>query len=232
MAVGWVSVPADSAPTRVDLFVNNLKLTSTYATPDSAMSGVNSVLRRGGQPEIAPENRRAARVHGWQAPPIPGPADDRRNSNEQIRTFSFGVRGLWPYVRRRTRVTVQVDGHPLPIQGHGMYLSPPARGKHTVPELREKLEQGYVFSQFGRVQLSKQLDKAWQQGVIDLYTRVRAALSDELGYDAWFVYGTLLGAVREGTYIGHDIDFDAAYVSRCRTGPEAAAELAGHRTPS
>jgi hypothetical protein len=225
MVVGWVSVPADSAPTRVDLFVNNLKLISTYATPDSAMSGVNSALRGGGQPEIAPGDRRDARVHRGQAPPIPGPADDRRNSNQQIRTFSFGVRGLWPYVRRRTRVTVKVDGHPLPIHGHGMYLSPPERGRHTVPELREKLAQGYVFSQFGRVQLSKQLDTAWQQGVMDLYTRVRSAVREELGYDVWFVYGTLLGAVREGTYIGHDIDFDAAYVSRFRTGPQAASEL-------
>jgi SAM-dependent methyltransferase len=226
LVVGWVSVPEDAAPTRVDLFVNNLRLTSTYATPDSAMSGVNSVLRRGGQPAIAPEGGSDARVHHWQAPPIPGPADDRRNSHEQIRTFSFGVRGLWPYVRRGTRITVQVDGQPLPIHGHGMYLSPPARGKHTVQDLRAKLEQGYVFSQFGRVQLSKQLDHAWQQGVIDLYARVRAALSEEVGYEAWFVYGTLLGAVREGTYIGHDIDFDAAYVSRFRTGSEAAAELA------
>ena len=223
--VGWVSVPADAAPTRVDLFVNNFRLTSTYATPDSAMSGINSVLRRGKQPGAGPEDRPASRVHHWQASPVAGPADDRRNSNQQIRTFSFTVTGLWPYVRRGTRITVRVDGNPLPIHGHGMYLSPPTRGKFTVRELREKLKQGFVFSQYGRVQLSKQLDREWQRGVMDLYSRVRAALREELGYDAWFVYGTLLGAVREGNYIGHDIDFDSAYVSRCRTGPEAAAEL-------
>jgi hypothetical protein len=227
LVVGWVSVPASSPPTRVDLFLGKLKVASTYATPDSAMSGVGSSLRSG-KPAAADGEQRDRRglVHPWQVAPVPGPSDDRRNSNQQIRTFAFRVREIWPYVRKSTRITVRVDGRPLPIHGHGMYLSPPRRGRYSIPELKKKLEEGYVFSQYGRLQLSKQLDTTWQRDVMGIYQRVRAILSEEYGYDAFFVYGTLLGAVREGGYIGHDIDFDAAYVSRRRTGPEAAVELA------
>ena len=50
-------------------------------------------------------------------------------------------------------------------------------------------------------------------------------LRAEYGYDAFFVYGTLLGAIREGTYIGHDVDFDAAYVSASPPAPRVSQEL-------
>jgi len=76
-----------------------------------------------------------------------------------------------------------------------------------------------------RAQPSKQLDTAWQGSAMQLYGRVRRIVSESFGYDPFLMYGTLLGAVRDGTFIGHDPDFDAAYVSRCTNGPDAAAEL-------
>lgn len=106
-----------------------------------------------------------------------------------------------------------------------MFLQPARNGKESLKDLREKLGQGYLFSQYGRLQLSKQLDEAWQRRVIKLYEQTQAIVRDSFGYDVFFIYGTLLGAVREGGYIGHDVDFDAAYISRQSTGPEAAQEL-------
>ena len=70
--------------------------------------------RRAGGQDAAPL------VHAWQAPPVPGPADDRRNSGRQIRTFSFRFRGVWRYLNKRTAVSVQVGEHRLPISGHGI----------------------------------------------------------------------------------------------------------------
>ena len=39
-------------------------------------------------------------------------------------------------------------------------------------------------------------------------------LLHEQGLEAFPAYGTLLGAVREGTFLGHDNDADVGYVSR------------------
>lgn len=41
-----------------------------------------------------------------------------------------------------------------------------------------------------------------------------AELNDVVGVPAFLVYGTLLGAVRSGRLIGHDVDVDVAYYSR------------------
>jgi len=192
LVTGWISVPADAAPERVELCIGDLVVGSTYATPDS--------------------------------PPFPGPEPAGRNSGQQIRTFSFRVRGIWPWVKRSTRITLRVNGRPLPIHGHGMFLTPPRDGKRSVKALAARLEDGYLLTHTGRFVLSKQLDTAWQGRVMDLYTRVRAVLHDDFGLDAFLMYGSLLGAVREGGYIGHDSDFDAGYLSTRSDPREAAAE--------
>lgn len=212
---GWVSVPAQTPPTRVSLHLGNLVLTSTYATEDRGLSGVAE--------EVWWVGRRPRKRDTFAT--VRGPKDDRRNSDEQIRTFSFRVTGIWAFVKRRNRITVRVDGQPLPINGHGLYLSPPRSGEHDLPELRRRLSEGHVLTQMGLIKLSKQLDVQWQDTVMGVYQRVQRVLGEHAGYQAFLVYGSLLGAVREGGYIGHDADFDAAYISRHRTGPEAVAEL-------
>jgi hypothetical protein len=212
---GWISVPPETAPTRVSLHLGNLVLASTYATEDRGLSGVSEDVWWVGRP---PRKRdRFATVRG--------PKLDRRNSDEKIRTFSFRITGIWAFVKRRNRITVRVDGQPLPINGHGLYLTPPRSGEHNLPELRRRLREGHVLTQMGAITLSKRLDLEWQDTVMGVYQRVQRVLGDHAGYQAFLVYGSLLGAVREGGYIGHDADFDAAYVSKQRTGPEAAAEL-------
>ncbi len=230
LVAGWVSVPRDHPPLQVSLHLGPLRVASTYTTASPFMSGSQSVLRRADHPAAASPGKgsagpAAALTHSWQLPNLPGPADDRRNSPEEIRTFSFRVREIWPYVKKRHRITVRVNGEPLPIYGHGMFLNAPRNGDRSLAELRKKLGAGYLLSQYGRIELSKKLDVEWQRKVMALYGQVREVLAREVGYDAFLIGGTLLGAVREGGYIGHDVDFDAAYVSRHTTGPEASAEL-------
>ena len=220
--VGWVSVPKDAPPTQVSLHIGRLQVVRTYAAP-GAVSGIR--VGADGSVERPRPRSDSAGEGGGRPRMIKGPPRDLRNSTEEIRTFSFRIGGIWPYVKRRHRITVRVDDLPLPIYRHGMFLRSRRDGEQDLRELRRKFQDGYVLSQMGAVQLSKKLDTRWQQRAMELYTRVRTILREEHGYDAFLMYGSLLGAVRDGGYIGHDADFDAGYLSRHRTGPEAAAEL-------
>ena len=51
------------------------------------------------------------------------------------------------------------------------------------------------------------------QALLGDLTRLLRLLNDDLGVPAFIAYGTLLGAVRSGAFIGHDNDADVAYVS-------------------
>jgi hypothetical protein len=227
LVVGWISVPKGSPPVKVTLHLNQLQVAATYATPGNSMSGLNSeTRRRAAEAQTSAQPSAQPLVHKWQVPNIPGPDDDRRNSRQEIRTFSFRVREIWHYSNKATKITVRADGQPLPIFGHGTFLSPRRKGTHSLGRLRKKFDDGYLFTQNGRLALSKKLDVEWQQKVMGLYQQVRSILSETHGYDPFFIYGTLLGAIREGGYIGHDIDFDAAYLSRRKSPRAAAAELA------
>ncbi|MDN5746191.1 MAG: hypothetical protein L0H31_13885 [Nocardioidaceae bacterium] len=59
--------------------------------------------------------------------------------------------------------------------------------------------------------------------LLDAMDVVTAMLRD-LGIEAFPAYGTLLGAVREGTFLGHDSDADLGYVSACSTPTEMIRE--------
>ena len=164
MFIGWVSVPADAPPTRVDLFVGPVKLASTYATPGVPMTGVSH--QAGKERSFAFPRQPGA---------VPSPRGDRRNSGQQLRTFSFRTKGLWDYVTKETRIAVRVAGQRLPINGHGMWVGTTRRGPQTPAVLKERLGQGWVLSQMGDVQLSKRLDTQWQADVMASTTGCAAA---------------------------------------------------------
>ena len=149
-----------------------------------------------------------------------------RNHTGEIRPFRFRLHDVWIYANRKSKFVIKADGRPLPIYRQGMFLRPKRSGPSTVSELiKNKLADGYIFSTQGTLQMSKALDLEWQSRILGLYDEVCAILQDAHGYEGFAIYGSLLGAVREGGFIGHDVDFDMAYISDHSEGPVAADEM-------
>jgi SAM-dependent methyltransferase len=145
--------------------------------------------------------------------------------DEQVAPFRIVLRGLWKFCQRSDRLTIRVADKPVPISGHEMFRHPTEDGDFTQQDLQAKFAEGYLFGQLGGFQLSKTLDLEWQESVLDLYRRMGAVLHREHGYEPFAIYGSLLGVVRDHDFIGHDLDFDAGYLSRHSDGSEVAAEL-------
>lgn len=68
------------------------------------------------------------------------------------------------------------------------------------------------------------LDPAVREQYMDQVEEVLAVLRDECGLDAFVAWGSLLGAVRNGRLIGHDVDADLAYASRNESPADLARE--------
>ncbi len=201
--VGWVAVDPTTPPVQVTLHLGSLRVAATYAT----------IGRRG-----KPRGR-------WKALRIPEVTSRRRNAHVEIRTFAFKLRDLWKFANRGTPVSVRVDGRHLPIFGRGMFVPAPRSGESSPRELRSLMAAGHVFSKQGVLQLSLKQDVKWQRSVHDHYDRMRQTLARTHGYEPFGIYGTLLGAVRENGYIGHDTDFDTSYLSRQTSPGDVASEL-------
>ena len=56
-------------------------------------------------------------------------------------------------------------------------------------------------------------DRSAMEGYLDQVEEVLAVLRDRCGLPAFVSFGTLLGAVRNGRLIGHDVDVDLGYLS-------------------
>lgn len=149
----------------------------------------------------------------------------RRAGDGEIRGFSLVLGDIWEFVGTTDQISLCVGGRPAPIAGRGMYITPHTDGFKSTDQLTAILSQGYVFGADGKLQRSKTIDREWQAAVLRLYTTLRRAVRSAISTELFFIYGTLLGVVRDGGFIGHDLNFDCAYMSSQAGGADAAREL-------
>jgi hypothetical protein len=106
----------------------------------------------------------------------------RHNTQRTARGFRIILKDLWQFTQRTDRVSVRIDGRPIPIAKKGTYKKPGKNGPRSLAELQHLLRSDYLFSQVGRLQLSKKRDTQWQASVLGLYRSLGEILQKEFGY--------------------------------------------------
>lgn len=131
--------------------------------------------------------------------------------------FSFNL-------KKETIKTFSVQPHVV-IVGYTTVVKPKSLHKTfsvlcgTRGNLLSYLEDGYFVNKKGK--LSRPLIESpnYLTKMLSEYRKYNEFIAEALGYNVWFVYGSLLGLVRGDGVIYHDDDFDMAYLSR-KTNPQ------------
>lgn len=142
------------------------------------------------------------------------------------RKFHLKFKDIWKFAKPDSQLTVRHGEKVLLIGGYGFSRAAGVKGELDKAALKRWLGKGYVFNQFGSLQLSKEHDHDWRKKAIELYRMVNDAMMEIRGIPLSICYGTLLGAVREGNFIGHDHDLDTCYICKAEDGKNAKAEVA------
>lgn len=69
------------------------------------------------------------------------------------------------------------------------------------------------------------LSDAWATSMGKTYSHCRAAFREKCGRELFVAYGTLLGLAREGSFLAHDDDFDAGFLSHATDLPGIADDF-------
>lgn len=80
--------------------------------------------------------------------------------------------------------------------------------------LLKRIKQNYVLTKKGSLTQLLTDDHEWQRTALDGYEKLSKYFKSKFDYDIFFVYGSLLGYVRNNDFIADDDDIDISYFSR------------------
>jgi tetratricopeptide (TPR) repeat protein/SAM-dependent methyltransferase len=136
--------------------------------------------------------------------------------------FRRNLQDLWSFTGAGDVLEVEHEGQPIHIIDKGRQYAFD-KGTSRVAELFAALADGHLFNKYGRLRQSIQEDREWQSMMFELFFQLRKELDERFSLQLFPFYGTMLGAVREQNFIGHDNDFDTVYISK-HSSPEAVRD--------
>jgi hypothetical protein len=139
--------------------------------------------------------------------------------------FARGIQSVWSVLGQGDRITVSYGGQVLPIVGHGAAWVCASGKASRSARVLARLDSDYVVNKYGRLGRGIRHNHAYQDWIFETFEALRSDIRDLLGYEAFPFYGSMLGAVREQNFIGHDNDFDMIYVSKHADPEQVKAEF-------
>lgn len=134
--------------------------------------------------------------------------------------FARSLTSIWPYLGKGDVLTFSYGGRPLTIQEHGLAWiysgDRPSRSKRII----KRINTGYVINKYGKIRKGMQTNLSYKDWIFVTLEALRNDIKEIIGCESFPFYGSMLGAVREGDFIGHDNDFDMIYISK-HTEPES-----------
>ena len=126
------------------------------------------------------------------------------------------------------------DGDIVQVVSNGNIICLPGLGSAAMVDcgetsqfdlLQNRLDKGYVFTKDGRLRPGHDDDS--KRAVLDFFEEVSNVIEAGTGQPVFPFYGNLLGAVREGDFIMHDVDgFDIMYLCGSNQPGDVRAEIA------
>ena len=146
--------------------------------------------------------------------------DDRRVWSIAVDDFPEGADGRrraeWPAPIKRQldgEVTLDLREH-VSGRSYGTLEARFGSGEGRV-EIVDSAGRPVALTKWGRMNHPfDTTDRSVVEGYLDQVEDILGILKDECGLPAFLAFGSLLGAVREGRLIGHDVDCDLGYFSR------------------
>jgi ubiquinone/menaquinone biosynthesis C-methylase UbiE len=138
---------------------------------------------------------------------------ERLADGREYLRFRREIRGTLLYAGRGDTLTVDVDGKQLPFEDGADAFTVTVDRPSCLPAMIARLEGGFVLNKYGNVRRPVRTNHRWQRAVFGLFEQLERDLAEEFDLELIPFYGTMLGAIREGDFLGHDDDFDTIYVA-------------------
>jgi len=143
----------------------------------------------------------------------------------RAKAFSINCAELLQFLGDGDIVQVTSNGNAISLPGLGSAAMVNCGQTSRFDLLQNRLDKGYVFTKDGRLRPGH--DTESKRAVLDLFEEVSSVIESGTGQPVFPFYGNLLGAVREGDFIAHDVDgFDVLYLCGSNQPGDVRGEIA------